>query len=372
MNNQGNSVLHMLARQTGRKYEDLYAEHHGTMRFWGDAELTAKQIARIQRIRAERKEKLRKMNACSWCCNKTPEDQLIATVDGKYMCLPCIDDYNEDHTDTSYDECDGCGKGYLCQYGQGLQPFADQFCPSCEPDVDARDSPNVFPYKKCAFCHERSSCGNYTDDDQWQCESCAPEDNRECCEMCGYKTSRDEWTDYLGNDILYCDDCYEAHSIRIERKCTKCRFRQSFPNANSCNICDPPCEPDSDDEEEPTNSWLLFYKGTALGFPYERQTKLIALWESTITTGLRSGISIEQQKKEIKEDLDEMEKWISAIMGEGGYTNADVERKLGEKDYTLLLNKWGLNVVCGLKLKVIVNDDKNGHLFMCVKSSSAV
>jgi hypothetical protein len=211
-----------------------------------NTELTAKQIARIERIRTERKEKLRKMNACSWCCNKTPEDQLIATIDGKYMCVPCIDDYNEDHTDTSYDECDGCGKGYLCQYGQGLQPFADQFCPSCEPDVDARDSPNVAPYKKCAFCHERSSCGNYTDDDQWQCESCAPEDNRECCEMCGYKTSRDEWTDYRGNDILYCDDCYEAHRIRIERKCTECRFRQSFPNANLCLYC-------SDDEAAKDN-----------------------------------------------------------------------------------------------------------------------
>jgi len=42
--------------------------------------------------------------------------------------------------------------------------------------VDQRDSPNVAPYKKCAFCHERSSCGNYTDDDQWQCESCAPDE----------------------------------------------------------------------------------------------------------------------------------------------------------------------------------------------------
>ena len=93
----------MLARQTGRKYEDLYAEHHGTMRFWGDAELTAKQIARIQRIRAERAERI----------------------------------------------------------------------------VDQRDSPNVAPYKKCAFCHERSSCGNYTNDDQWQCECCDDQRRRE-------------------------------------------------------------------------------------------------------------------------------------------------------------------------------------------------
>jgi hypothetical protein len=171
-----------------------------------------------------------------------------------------------------------------------------------ERRVDQRDSPNVAPYKKCAFCHERSSCGNYTDDDQWQCESCAPEE-----------------------------------------------------------------------EEEPMNCWQLFYNGTALVFPYERQTELIALWESTIIAGLRSGVSIEQQKKECKEDLDEMEKWICDIMGnEKGYTNADVEKNIGKKDYCRLLNKWGLNVVCGLKLKVIVNDDKNGHLFMCVKSSSAV
>lgn len=95
-------------------------------------ELTAKQIARIERIRKERKEKLRKMNACSWCCNKTPEDQLIATVDGKYICVPCVEDYNEDHKDTSYDECDRCGKGYLCQYGEGQQPFHEQYCPACE------------------------------------------------------------------------------------------------------------------------------------------------------------------------------------------------------------------------------------------------
>lgn len=71
------------------------------------------------------------MNSCGWCCNKTPEDKLIETIDGKFICVTCVDDYNEEHKDTSYDECDGCGKGYLCQYGQGLQPSADQFCPSC-------------------------------------------------------------------------------------------------------------------------------------------------------------------------------------------------------------------------------------------------
>jgi hypothetical protein len=318
-----------------------------------NTELTAKQIARIERIRAERKEKLRKMNACSWCCNKTPEDQLIATIDGKYMCVPCIDDYNEDHTDTSYDECDGCGKGYLCQYGQGLQPFADQFCPSCEPDVDARDSPNVAPYKKCAFCHERSSCGNYTADDQWQCEDCATDYSAEVevpavCYECGIEG---KMLCIEGQEDWRCLDC----------SCGK------YADDDECESCA------SEEEEEPMNCWQLFYNGTALVFPYERQTELIALWESTIITGLRSGVTIEQQKKECKEDLDEMEKWICDIMGnEKGFTNADVEKNIGKKDYCRLLNKWGLNVVCGLKLKVIVSDDKNGHLFICVKSSSAV
>ena len=45
--------------------------------------------------------------------------------------------------------------------------------------VDDRDSPNILPYKKCGFCHERSSCGSYTDEDVWQCEDCAPEEEEE-------------------------------------------------------------------------------------------------------------------------------------------------------------------------------------------------
>ena len=111
--------------------------------------------------------------------------------------------------------------------------------------VDQRDSPNVAPYKKCAFCHERSSCGNYTNDDQWKCESC--DDNRECCEMCGDKTSHEVWTDYNGDEVLYCDDCYYRNRVRIEQKCPECRFRQrcpnlsicGAPNTNLCAICDP-------------------------------------------------------------------------------------------------------------------------------------
>jgi hypothetical protein len=137
----------MLARQTGRKYEDLYAEHHGTMRFWGDAELTAKQIARIQRIRAERAAKKAAPDCCHTCGDISDE---YTCRDGKLYC----------------DGCEAVRHNNITDWCESL-------------NVDDRDSPNVFPYKKCAFCHERSSCGNYTNDDQWQCECCDDQRRRE-------------------------------------------------------------------------------------------------------------------------------------------------------------------------------------------------
>jgi len=115
------------------------------------------------------------------------------------------------------------------------------------------------------------------------------------------------------------------------------------------------------------NAWILFYKGTSLQFPYEQRDELIALWESTIVCGLRCGVSIEQQKKNCKEDLDELEEWIVGMVGGKEYDNNDIQKKIGKKDFKLLLNKWGLNVVCGLKLKVINNDNMNGHQFISEK-----
>lgn len=112
------------------------------------------------------------------------------------------------------------------------------------------------------------------------------------------------------------------------------------------------------------NTWILFYKGTSLQFPSKQRDELIALWESTILNGLRCGESIEKQKKDCKDDLDELEEYINGIVGDKEYDNDDIEKKIGKKDFKLLLNKWGLNVICGLKLKVINNDNMNGHQFM--------
>ena len=43
-----------------------------------------------------------------------------------------------------------------------------------DEDVDSRDAPNIYPYKKCSECGERSSCGQYKEDD-WVCEGCDTE-----------------------------------------------------------------------------------------------------------------------------------------------------------------------------------------------------
>jgi len=44
----------------------------------------------------------------------------------------------------------------------------------CDPEwsVDDIDEPNIYPYKKCSVCSERSSCGNYNDNKEWVCERC--------------------------------------------------------------------------------------------------------------------------------------------------------------------------------------------------------
>ena len=112
------------------------------------------------------------------------------------------------------------------------------------------------------------------------------------------------------------------------------------------------------------NTWQLFYKGTSLEYPFEQQVELIDLWEKTIIKGLQCGVSIETQKKQIKEDLDELEEYIIGLVGGREYTNEDIKTQIDNTSYKRLLIKWGLNVVCGLKLKVIVNDEMNGHLFI--------
>jgi hypothetical protein len=81
-----------------------------------------------------------------------------------------------------------CGECGVSTGGRKIRGLWDnRLCEKCgeeddeeeEIDVDDVDAPNIFPYKKCCECGERSSCGNYNDDKQWFCEDCYEEDDEE-------------------------------------------------------------------------------------------------------------------------------------------------------------------------------------------------
>lgn len=114
------------------------------------------------------------------------------------------------------------------------------------------------------------------------------------------------------------------------------------------------------------NAWILYYKGTGVQMPIAvgNHTKIIELGESTIETGLSMGVSRKTQRKQIKEDLDEMEAFIFKSFGGREWDSEDLKRLLGETDYNKFVTKWSINIVSGLKLNVIKNDEMNGHLFI--------
>ena len=84
--------------------------------------------------------------------------------------------------------------------------------PRCDitENVDDRDAPNIYPYKKCSVCGDRKSCGNYKEDD-WFCEDCADgsdydfDDDRYVCGVCGKTEPKDvEWD--VGDPLDFCGD----------------------------------------------------------------------------------------------------------------------------------------------------------------------
>lgn len=114
------------------------------------------------------------------------------------------------------------------------------------------------------------------------------------------------------------------------------------------------------------NAWILYYKGTGVEMPIAvgNHTKIIELGESTIEKGLSMGVSRKLQRKQIKEDLDEMAAFLVNSFGGREWDGEDLKRLLGPTEYKNFVTKWSINVVSGLKLNVIKNDEKNGHLFI--------
>ena len=119
---------------------------------------------------------------------------------------------------------------------------------------------------------------------------------------------------------------------------------------------------------------MLYFKGTGIQLPIdvdESFDNYIVINESTIIKGLMMGISLETQKRNILEDLQEMEKYVYNLCENGTleYDNEFLKRKMGENNFKKFLAKWSINVICGLKLGVIKNDDMNGYLFINLRSS---
>ena len=113
---------------------------------------------------------------------------------------------------------------------------------------------------------------------------------------------------------------------------------------------------------------LFFYKGTA--FPQvvdapNLEAEMMKNATEMIVLGLKHGVSMEQQKKDYKEQLDLMEQRLcdearNKIMDEGVIDRAMVSLGIESRDY--FYSTWCLNICALLKMKVIKDDNENGIL----------
>lgn len=140
------------------------------------------------------------------------------------LCGPCWDK-TEEEEEYGSQTCDECGEPTTDEW-----PFVDENagalfrCEECfcrvraerrwqerADEVDAPDAPNIWPYKKCYECEQRSSCGAYDSEHRWVCEDCS--DERYVCGVCGKtEPSDEEWDvgpieDFMGDVV--CPDCQD-------------------------------------------------------------------------------------------------------------------------------------------------------------------
>ena len=109
---------------------------------------------------------------------------------------------------------------------------------------------------------------------------------------------------------------------------------------------------------------LYFYNGTC--FPVSSDCPHEQMMEKAkemIVLGMRHGVSMEEQKKDYKEQMDLMEK---TLYDEARGKMIDeliikrTMRKLGISKIEFFHSTWCLNICALLKMKVIENDENNG------------
>jgi hypothetical protein len=146
-----------------------------------------------------------------------------------------------------YATCECCER--YCYTGGEHDEEEEYLCEDCDEEcgsevseeseefnVDARDAPNIFPYKKCSVCGRRGSCGLYREG-IWFCENCDEEDDEDLaydCEVCGQH--------------LYITEVPKCEERELCARC--CVGRQE-----DCDC--PVCEDNNKEEKEPTFDDLL-------------------------------------------------------------------------------------------------------------------
>ena len=114
-------------------------------------------------------------------------------------------------------------------------------------------------------------------------------------------------------------------------------------------------------------SVLFFYKGTTfpkiVDIPYLEKIMFQGA-DVMIARGLRMGVSMEEQKKDYKEQLDLMEQTLCDT-AQGKMMDADTIDRAAKKmciSIDTFYSMWCLNICALLKMKVIKNDNDNGML----------
>mgnify|MGYP003654517251 CR=1 FL=1 len=121
-----------------------------------------------------------------------------------------------------------------------------------------------------------------------------------------------------------------------------------------------------------TTNTLFYYKGTAFPIILEDENVAETMMDTAkemITLGVRNNISLNQQKKDYKEQLDLIEGKIFEIIGNKSISNKEelykyleiIAEHFGES-IPSLQSLWTLDICALLKLKVIENDNMNGIL----------
>jgi hypothetical protein len=121
----------------------------------------------------------------------------------------------------------------LYTYSTGYEGLVEGFYLKCdlpclrtEEEVDDFDAPNTYPYKKCSICGERSSCGNYTEAKQWECEDCYEEPTPSAdfwCDHCGWEGERKDKCSavYRDREVSLHDACLNDWLFTSQKKCVE-------------------------------------------------------------------------------------------------------------------------------------------------------